>query len=219
MKNIKLFTTVLMPFISQLFTSLSFISLLFTCLFFIIQLSGCSQLSAPFSSAPQPSTADSTGKNANKTPTSSLNLGAYYQWLKELTPEQLASEVKLQLAHKEQAIADAELFLLLLKSFPKASIHNPYNAKAMLNQRDFNQYIYARVTPADLAFVTMLRDQLNQQLLLLQANKKATTQSQREIAKLTVKLAMYQQANTSLNDKLEQLKAIEAQLNAREHQK
>ncbi|REL25616.1 hypothetical protein DXX93_02995 [Thalassotalea euphylliae] len=145
------------------------------------------------------------------------NLSAYYQWLKGLEAEQLASETALQQQRKSEQVPDADLFLLLLRSLPSSPIHNPYTAKAMLNQGDFNQYIYAHVSAADLAFVTMLRDQLNQQLLLLQANKQNVTQSQQEIAKLTLKLAMYQEANTSLTEKLEQLKAIEAQLNARDH--
>lgn len=145
------------------------------------------------------------------------NLSAYYQWLKGLETEQLASEAALQQQRKIEQVPDADLFLLLLRSLPRSPIHNPYTAKAMLNQGDFNQYIYANVSAADLAFVTMLRDQLNQQLLLLQANKENVTQSKQEIAKLTLKLAMYQEANTSLSEKLEQLKAIEAQLNARDH--
>ncbi|REL30683.1 hypothetical protein DXX94_08130 [Thalassotalea euphylliae] len=192
---------------------------LFTSLFAINLLIGCSHLILPSSpTASQPQESHSVDANARVNTIGQLNLSGYYQWLKGLEPEQLASEVALQQSRKTQDNPDADLFLLLLRSLPSTSIHNPYTAKAMLNQGEFNQYIYANVSPADLAFVTMLRDQLNQQLLLIQANEKTMEQSQQEIAKLTVKLAMYQQANTSLNEKLEQLKAIEAQLNAREHQ-
>lgn len=144
-----------------------------------------------------------------------LSLSQYYSWIKGLEPEQLASEISLQQNRKAALRPDANLYLLLLHSLPASTIHNPYTAKSMLNDGEFNQYIYATVSASDLAFVTMLRDQLNQQLLLLNAQQQDKTQASTQISKLKMQLTMHQQAVQSLENKLNQLKSIERQLSER----
>lgn len=146
-----------------------------------------------------------------------ISLSQYYSWIKGLEPEQLASEITLQQNRKAKQHQDASLYLLLLHSLPSSTIHNPYTAKSMLNNGEFNQYIYSTVSSNDLAFVTMLRDQLNQQLLLLQAQQQNDNQASTQISKLKMQLTMHQQAMQSLEEKLNQLKSIERQLSERDN--
>ena len=153
------------------------------------------------------------------TPTHHLtpSLGQYYQWIKALPEVDLASEVSLQQQRRSQQEPDAKLYLLLLHSLPNSSVYNPYTAKSLLNDDQFVQYLQHRVSGEDLALVAVLRDQLNQQLLLRQDHEKSTQKMHQQLAQQKVKLSMYQQANASLELKLNQLKAIEAKLSEREN--
>ncbi|WP_448212829.1 hypothetical protein [Colwellia sp. MEBiC06753] len=167
-------------------------------------LTGCSQFSGAFSQ-------HSTGEKP-------VDLGAYYQWIKALEPKQLSAEIALQKQRVTNNQTNAQIYLLMLHSLPSAPIHNPYIAKSMLNDGAFNQYLFAHVSSEDLALITLLRDQLNQQLLLIQAQEKQSSQNKQTIAQLKLTNTMKQNAINSLNDKIKQLKAIEAQLSTRENQ-
>ncbi|NMP30205.1 hypothetical protein HII17_01410 [Thalassotalea sp. M1531] len=169
-----------------------------------LTLSGCSQM---FSQHQRSSSA-----------TLKPNLGQYYQWIKSLEAEQLNSEIILQQQRKADGIENAKLYLLMLHSLPSANIFNPYTAKSMLNDGAFNQYIYSTVSSEDLALITLLRDQLNQQLLLIQEHKQLIDKNNQVIAKTNLQLAMHQKAIAQLNQKIAQLKAIETQLSNREGQ-
>ena len=134
--------------------------------------------------------------------------GHYYLWIKSLSDEELNQEIKLQ---KQQVLAEdnsAEVNLLLLHSLPNSPVHNPYTAKAKLNQQIFQQYIESTFSVSDLAFIIMLKDQLNQQLLLLRkliAQDNKNEQSQE-------KLATLQRENKVLNEKVMQLETQIIQL-------
>jgi len=108
----------------------------------------------------------------NQPETLTTSYGQYYLWLKSLNQEELQEEIMQQKHNLAVNDSDAELHLLLIHALPNSPIHNPYTAKALLNTFQL-QYISSRYNSENLAFITMLRDQLNQQLLTLEKLSKA----------------------------------------------
>jgi len=98
---------------------------------------------------------------------SQSSYGQYYLWLKSLNNEDLLAEIRQQKQSFALGNTQAEEYLLLLHSLPNSPIHNAYTAKSMLNKRN-NQYSISHYNPSNLAFITVLKDQLNQQLLSLE---------------------------------------------------
>jgi len=167
-----------------------------------------------------------TAESNNK----SANLAAYYLWLTQLTPEQLEQEFTLQKERKAKQLSSATLPLAILYSYPQASFHNPYNAKSILNQYttpnsgDINNSI-VHLPAQDLAFISMLKEQLNQQLLALQTivdkeqrihlmSQKMRQQDETN-RKLQISVDKFQLKVKSLQDKIVQLKTIEDAINKR----
>ncbi|WP_426358446.1 hypothetical protein ACPUVO_18790 [Pseudocolwellia sp. HL-MZ19] len=93
--------------------------------------------------------------------------GDYYLWLKSLDNNQLLQEIAQQNINKKTQSPDADIYLILLHSLPKSPIYNPYTAKSLLNELQL-QYIESRYNPTNLALITLLRDLLNEQLLMIQ---------------------------------------------------
>lgn len=160
----------------------------------------------------------------------SANLAAYYLWLTQLTPEQLEQEFNLQKERSANEKSSAKLPLAILYSYPEASFHNPYTAKSILNQyttpnsESINNSI-VHLPAEDLAFLSMLKEQLNQQLLALQSivgkeqkihlmSQKIKQQSKaNEVLKNTIKEHKLKLA--TLKEQLAQLKTIENEINKR----
>lgn len=160
----------------------------------------------------------------------SANLAAYYLWLTQLTPEQLEQEFNLQKERSANEKSSAKLPLAILYSYPEASFHNPYTAKSILNQyttpnsESINNSI-VHLPAEDLAFLSMLKEQLNQQLLALQSivgkeqkihlmSQKIKQQSKaNEVLKNTIK--EHKLKLTTLKEQLAQLKTIENEINKR----
>lgn len=92
----------------------------------------------------------------------------YYLWIKSLNEAEVAEEIVKQKGNIQSGYAHADVQLLMLYSLPNSPIHNPYTAKSMLNNYSLTPSIEASFSTADLAFIVMLKDQLNQQLLLLE---------------------------------------------------
>ena len=118
------------------------------------------------------------GKEKNNT-----SYGEYYLTLQQLTALELVEEVvELQermaitpstlsnnlLSTISSKSSDDQIRLLLLYSLPKSPIYSSFNAKALLNlmKKEGDNVVLANITPSDQAFITLLREQLNQQLLL-----------------------------------------------------
>lgn len=139
------------------------------------------------------------------------NYSHYYLWLKSLTEEEIAQEITKQ---KEQNNVDnrqTNIQLIMLYSLPNSSIHNPYTAKAMLNDYPLDPYNGTLFDTTDLAFIVMLKDQLNQQLLLLEKlmNYKGVYQQSKKVnAEQHLKIDI-------LNKQIIQLKKIEQTLSER----
>ena len=105
----------------------------------------------------------------------STSYGEYYLTLQQLNQQQLTEEIDQQQAKVEQQKIknihndfDPKIKLLLLYSLPKSPIYNSFNAKSLLNQltSDEDNAAFTDINPSEQAFITLLRDQLNQRLLM-----------------------------------------------------
>ncbi|NQY89135.1 MAG: hypothetical protein HRT51_15585 [Colwellia sp.] len=142
-----------------------------------------------------------------------IELSQYYLWIKSLNDDELSQEISQQKIDKQSGYDKAELQLIMLYSLPNSLIHNPYTAKTLLNDYPFPPYDDTSLNTADLAFIVMLKDQLNQQLLLLEqlVNYKGAYQQAK-------KLNTAHQLNINqLKKQIIQLKKIEKTLSKRGH--
>ncbi len=139
------------------------------------------------------------------------NYSHYYLWIKSLTEEEVAQEVVKQKAQNIEGNTQANIQLIMLYSLPNSPTHNPYRAKAMLNNYPLAPYNDTVFDATDLAFIVMLKDQLNQQLLLIEklANYKGVYQQSKK-----VNMEQLQKINT-LNKQIIQLKKIEQTISER----
>ncbi|GAA5141027.1 hypothetical protein [Thalassotalea piscium] len=142
--------------------------------------------------------------------------GSYYLWIKSLDNEELTTEIKNQQLKESQGNQAAEYHLLLLHSLPNSPIHNPYSAKSRLNQQALIQEAQAQFNVGDLAFIIMLRDQLNQQLLILNKlinKEKTNTETQKQLQLQQQSIEMLEMRSQKLQQQIIQLKKIERSIN------
>ena len=140
-----------------------------------------------------------------------LEFSHYYLWIKSLNEDEIAQEIIQQRSNKQSGYAQADVHLIMLFSLPTSPIHNPYTAKTLLNDYPLAPYSETIFSSTDLAFIVMLKDQLNQQLLLLQ---KIT--NYQGVYKQSKKLNTAQQLKIDqLNEQIVQLKKIEKTISKR----
>ncbi len=142
--------------------------------------------------------------------------GNYYLWIKGLNTHELLKEIELQKLKESQGNQDAEYYLLLLNSLPNSPIHNPYIAKSRLNQQALTQEAYTRFNVGNLAFIIMLRDQLNQQLLILNKlidKEKTQKENQKQLNEQLQSIEKLEQNSQKLQQQIIQLKKIESSIN------
>jgi len=129
----------------------------------------------------------------------------YYLWIKSLNDDEVKKEIVKQKSNIKSGYTQADVQLIMLYSLPNSPIHNPYTAKSMLNDYPLIPYTETTFSATDLAFIVMLKDQLNQQLLLLE---KIT--NYKGVYKQAKKLNTAQQLQINkLNNQIIQLKKIE----------
>lgn len=136
----------------------------------------------------------------------------YYLWIKSLDAEEIVQEISRQKNNKLSGLAQADIHLIMLYSLPNSPVHNPYTAKSQLNDYQLEPYENTIFSTADLAFIVMLKDQLNQQLLLLEELnnfKGAYKQSKSLITVQQIETLEDQKTISQLNEKIIQLKKIE----------
>jgi hypothetical protein len=156
--------------------------------------------------------------------------GEYYLTLQQLTALELVEEVvKLQermaitpstLSNNLLSIisnknSDDQIKLLLLYSLPKSPIYSSFNAKALLNlmKKEGDNVALATITPHDQAFITLLREQLNQQLLL---RNRLLMQQQEQQQQAVLKQQKLIEKITLLEQTIIQLKKIDQAIDKRE---
>ena len=151
----------------------------------------------------------------NQTTMITASYGQYYLWLKSLNQEELLQEIVQQKHNLTENNSDTELYLLLIHALPNSPIHNPYTAKALLNVFQL-QYVSTRYNSENLAFITMLRDQLNEQLLILEKlSKVSKTNEENQIIQTSLHKENFkhQQELKRLSQQIIQLKKIEQTIN------
>ena len=89
----------------------------------------------------------------------------YYLWLKNLSNQELLTEIALQKDNISANYDAANINLVLLYALPSSPIYNPYTAKTLLNNFDPTPELASQISTADFAFISLLTDQLNQQIL------------------------------------------------------
>jgi hypothetical protein len=102
---------------------------------------------------------------------------------------------------------------VLFFALPNSPVHNPFTAKSKLNQLSLDNLKETHLTSADFAFFSMLRTQLNQQILLLNAlsAEKKTLQGMKQTYQ--IKSSKLQQQLQALQQQIIQLKKIESNIN------
>lgn len=152
----------------------------------------------------------------------SESYGEYYLTLQQLSAQQLTEEISKQQAHVERQSSTnsrsnyaPKVKLMLLYSLPKSPIYNSFNAKALLNQimSETNNAAFADINPSEQAFITLLRDQLNQRLLM--RNRLLAQQQEQKNLALKQQQQLKQQVQL-LEQTIKQLKNIEQTIDKRE---
>jgi len=135
----------------------------------------------------------------------------YYLWIKSLNHDEISQEIIQKKSNEQSGYAQAKVQLIMLYSLPTSPVHNPYTAKTLLNDYPLATYVDTTFSTADLAFIVMLKDQLNQQLLLLEqlTNYKGVYKQSKKVNS-TQQLKIDQ-----LNKQIIQLKKIEKTLSNR----
>jgi hypothetical protein len=181
----------------------------------ILLLNGC-QLTEEVSVA---------GEEKNNT-----SYGEYYLILQQLTALELVEEVvELQermtltpgtlpnnlLSTISSKSSDDQIKLLLLYSLPKSPIYSSFNAKSLLNlmKKEGNNVALASINPSDQAFITLLREQLNQQLLL---RNRLLMQKQEQQQQAVIKQQELVEKIALLEQTIIQLKKIDQTIDKRE---
>lgn len=154
-------------------------------------------------------------------PVNNIRYGDYYLWLKTLSDQELIKEVNLQkqlslITKNTENHEQSDVKLLLLYSLPNSPIHNPYTAKSKLNQYQLAQQGSSRFNVDNLALIQLLRDQLNEQLLLfhqmmekekiqdkqqviIETKNKNITQLQQQLAQLQEQLTLLKNIETNID--------------------
>lgn len=147
----------------------------------------------------------------NNSTANTVDFGQYYLALKNLSKSELKIEIKQQRLKKSQGSIEAEINLILLHSLPSSPIHNAYSAKSLLNEQlKLRENYYFNST--DEAFISLLKDQLNQQLFLFQKMINQDLDLDKQAEKFHIKETKQQGKITELELKVTQLTKKIAQL-------
>jgi len=156
-----------------------------------------------------------TPQQTSHTPT----YGDYYLWLKTLDNDELLQEIDQQKKNKAVKSPDADIYVMLLHSLPQSPIYNPYTAKSILNNLQL-QYLESRYNPTNLALITLLRDLLNEQLLVRQKQNEITVErnnAQSMLLALQVKNAIKDKnllkSSTEIETLKQKVRILEEQIN------
>jgi hypothetical protein len=147
-----------------------------------------------------------------------VDLSHYYLWIKSLNEKEIAQEITLQQSDESSGSGKSDVQLIMLYSLPNSPIHNPYTAKTLLNEYPLPPYHDTSLSTSDLAFIVMLKDQLNQQLLLLKkiTNYKGAYQQAKKVSSAQeVKINQQNKKIEQLHKQIIQLKKIEKTISKR----
>lgn len=146
---------------------------------------------------------------------SSIEYSQYYLTLKTLNNDQLLLEEKNLLSLMSKQLNAKQLSqgkLILLYSLPNAAIYKPYKAKTLLNE---HLLISNNMSQGNLAFIMLLRDQLNIQLRLLEKQVRSDKEYTEKLDKNSTTIEQLNQQLEHVNKQLILLKKIDKNINER----
>lgn len=136
---------------------------------------------------------------------------SYYLWVMKLDKQEVQAEINKLQSKLNVGNTVAKLRLFLLHSLPSSPTYNPTEALSQLEQQAL-----VGVPDTDLAFIRMLKSQLQQQVSI---NKKLTSQQrllnkkQKQLKAQSNKLAELELRSQKLQQQITQLKEIERSIN------
>jgi len=133
----------------------------------------------------------------------------YYLWIKSLSTTEILDEIKQQERNNLNGYQSANINLILLYALPSSPIFNPYTAKSKLNKLSLPHVITDELSSEDFAFISLLKDQLNQQIIVLNKIVATKQKYQENIKDLNNQLDQNQQNISKLKQQITQLKNIE----------
>lgn len=143
----------------------------------------------------------------------------YYLWLKSLSNQELLKETDKQKQNITGGYFDAEVNLALLYALPNSPIYNPYTAKTTLNKLTIAPEQAVQMSAADFGFISMMKDQLNQQILTLNKlilTEQLSQENQSLLQSKTSEQASLMSQIQKLKQQINQLKKIEIDINNQE---
>lgn len=157
-----------------------------------------------------------SGCQLTETTKSDSQYSHYYLWLKSLSSKELLEETNKQKESINNGYFDAEVNLALLYALPNSPIYNPYTAKTTLNKLTISPEQAVQISAGDFGFISMMKDQLNQQILTL--NKLILTEQRSQDNQTLLKGKEAEHASLmiqfqKLKQQINQLKKIEFDIN------
>jgi hypothetical protein len=160
-------------------------------------------------------TAITHNKNTDAETNNSIEYSQYYLTLKTLNNKQLLLEEKKLLSLVTKPLNDKTLIqgkLILLYSLPNPGLYQPYKAKSLLND---HLLASNNMSQGNLAFIMLLRDQLNIQLRLLEKQTRSDKEYNEQNDKNSVTIEQLNQQLEHVNKQLILLKKIDKNINER----
>ena len=143
----------------------------------------------------------------------------YYLWIKSLSSNELLNESIKQKQNISGGYYNAEVNLAMLYALPKSPLYNPYTAKTKLNQLTLQPNQAVQMSSANFGFITMMKDQLNQQILTLNKlllTKQALQEHQAALKGKVTEHKTLMLKSLKLKQQIIQLKNIELDINEQE---
>lgn len=177
------------------------ISKTLTTFIFIIVLSGCGLIK------PIPQQGISSPQNGY--------FGNYYLWIKNLSDAELKSEISHQQSQHKLGDEYANIYLAIIHSLANSPIYNPYTAKSILNEQALDPDNMSFNMP-DFAFIILLKDSLNKQLLALNkliVKEQSLEEINKQLSSSQLSIESLEISSEKLKEQIKQLKAVEARIN------
>ena len=143
----------------------------------------------------------------------------YYLWIKSLSSNELLNESIKQKQNISGGYYNAEVNLAMLYALPKSPLYNPYTAKTKLNQLTLQPNQAVQISSTNFGFITMMKDQLNQQILTLNKlllTKQALQEHQATLKGKVTEHKTLMLKSLKLKQQIIQLKNIELDINEQE---
>jgi hypothetical protein len=160
-------------------------------------------------------TAVTHNENTDADTNNSIEYSQYYLTLKTLNNKQLLLEEKKLLALMSKPLNDKTPIqgkLILLYSLPNPGLYHPYKAKSLLNE---HLLASNNMGQDNLAFIMLLRDQLNIQLRLLEKQARSDKEYNEQNDKNNLTIEHLNQQLDHVNKQLILLKKIDQNINER----